>query len=247
MSHVQNADTAILFIHGILGKPDYFNPFLPLVPSCWTIENILLKGHGGSVRDLAAASMAEWKQQVHGALSGLRANHAHVYITAHSMGTLFAIQEAIDAPVDGLFLLNVPLKIHVRLQLLKTVWRIFRGTVPADDPRMLAAQNACGVTQDPHIWRYLGWIPQYLALFAEIGRTRKMVSRLTAPCQAYLSMQDEMVSPAAGRILEQNACVRVQYLPVSGHFYYAPEELQLLQREFCGMMHTGKPKNSCDN
>ena len=92
MSHVQNADTAILFIHGILGKPDYFNPFLPLVPAGWTVKNILLKGHGGSVRDLAAASMAEWKQQVHEALSHLRADHAHVYIAAHSMGTLFAIR-----------------------------------------------------------------------------------------------------------------------------------------------------------
>ena len=33
--YVQDADTAILFIHGILGAPNHFTPFLPFVPSNW--------------------------------------------------------------------------------------------------------------------------------------------------------------------------------------------------------------------
>mgnify|MGYP002425729728 CR=1 FL=1 len=54
---------AILFIHGILGTTSHFEPFLSLVPPNWSICNLSLKGHGGSVKDFSQASMTEWKQQ----------------------------------------------------------------------------------------------------------------------------------------------------------------------------------------
>lgn len=93
--YIDHADTAILFVHGILGTPEHFAPFLPLVPPDWSIYNVLLKGHGGSVKDFSEASMGEWKQQVHDAYQALRAVHQKVVIVAHSMGTLFAVQAAI--------------------------------------------------------------------------------------------------------------------------------------------------------
>ena len=94
---------AILFVHGILGTPRHFAPFLPYVPASWSVCNLLLEGHGGSVRDFSHAAMAQWKQQVHAALDALLAEHDRVLITAHSMGTLFAIQEALQRPVTELF------------------------------------------------------------------------------------------------------------------------------------------------
>ena len=98
---------AILFIHGILGTTSHFEPFLSLVPPNWSICNLSLKGHGGSVKDFSQASMTEWKQQVKNALEELSETNNKIIIVAHSMGTLFAIQEAIEKPVDELFLLNV--------------------------------------------------------------------------------------------------------------------------------------------
>ena len=89
--YVENADTAILFIHGILGIPEYFRPYLSLVPPDWSVYNILLKGHGRGVRDFSHASMAQWKQQVDEALRTLSESHDKVVIAAHSMGTLFAL------------------------------------------------------------------------------------------------------------------------------------------------------------
>ena len=50
---------AILFIHGILGTTKHFETFLSLVPPNWSICNLSLKGHGGSVKDFSQASMAE--------------------------------------------------------------------------------------------------------------------------------------------------------------------------------------------
>ena len=67
---------AILFVHGILGTPRHFAPFLPYVPASWSVCNLLLEGHGGSVRDFSHAAMAQWKQQVHAALDALLTEHA---------------------------------------------------------------------------------------------------------------------------------------------------------------------------
>ena len=113
------AACAVLFVHGILGSPAQFAPFLPLVPQDWSFCNLLLQGHGGGARDFSAASMAVWREQTRQAFAELRARHETVVIAAHSMGTLFAVQEAVRSPVEGLFLLNVPLHVHVRPRALR--------------------------------------------------------------------------------------------------------------------------------
>ena len=38
------AACAVLFVHGILGSPAQFAPFLPLVPQDWSSCNLLLQG-----------------------------------------------------------------------------------------------------------------------------------------------------------------------------------------------------------
>ena len=234
--YIQGADTAILFIHGILGTPDHFKPFLSLVPSKWSIYNILLKGHGGSVKDFSAASMAEWKRQVHEALQTLLTTHSRVAIAAHSMGTLFAIQEAVETPMAALFLLNVPLKVHIRPRLFITSWRIFRGNIKSDDVWSLAAQRAYSIDRDTHILRYLGWLPRYLELFSEIRKTSKIAYKLTVPGKVYLSLKDEMVSLKTSKIFEKVSSVTVKTLNTSGHFYYSPRDRQILQEDFLDML-----------
>ena len=69
------AACAVLFVHGILGSPAQFAPFLLLVPQDWSFCNLLLQGHGGGARDFAAASMAVWREQTRQAFAELRAQH----------------------------------------------------------------------------------------------------------------------------------------------------------------------------
>ena len=90
------AACAVLFVHGILGSPAQFAPFLPLVPQDWSSCNLLLQGHGGGARDFSAASMAVWREQTRQAFAELRARHETVVIAAHSMGTLFAVQDTLE-------------------------------------------------------------------------------------------------------------------------------------------------------
>jgi carboxylesterase len=228
--------TAILLIHGILGTPSHFAPFLSLIPPAWHICNLSLKGHGGSVTDFSRASMAEWKQQVKNALEELLETNNKVMIAAHSMGTLFAIQQAIEKPVDALFLLNVPLKVRVTFRLFRTAWSVFTGKIKPDDSWSLAAQNAYSIERDYHILRYLGWVPRYLELFSEIRKTRKIIGELSTPAYIYLSVQDEMVSPKCREICRDNRFVCVKMLENSGHFYYSPEDQRLMKEDFHRMV-----------
>ena len=222
------ADTAILFVHGLLGSPEHFRDFP--VPENWTARYITLEGHCGSAKDFSRASMTRWKQQVHEAIVQLRKDHTRIFIVAHSMGTLFALQEAARGKVDGLFLLNAPLKIRVTSGLFKMCWNVYRGT--GDDPRTLAAKEAYSIAPDKNLLHYIGWIPRYLELFSQIRETGKQLSSVKAPCYVYLSAGDEMVSPKTRELLQGRKNMTVTILEHSGHFYYAPEDKDLFLGDY---------------
>ena len=101
---------AVLLIHGIAGSPAHFRDLVPVIPETFSVYNILLDGHSGSVDNFSRSSMAKWKAQVTATLHTLFDRHEKVVIVAHSMGTLFAIQAATRHPdrISRLFLLAVP-------------------------------------------------------------------------------------------------------------------------------------------
>lgn len=219
-------NTAILFIHGILGTPNHFNGLMDLVPAEWTIYNMLLDGHGGTVDDFAASGMAKWKAQVHKQVQQLENEFEHVFIVAHSMGTLFALEESLSCvKVEGLFLLNVPLAVYLHPKI------IFEKVKPGDTTAA-AMQKAYSITPDKRLWKYLKWIPNYVALFREIGRVRRRIDKIQVSCCVYQSKNDELVRKSAVRYLEDNSNINIHVLPLSGHFYYEESDMEEIRRGF---------------
>ncbi|MGN1001855.1 MAG: alpha/beta hydrolase, partial [Oscillospiraceae bacterium] len=202
---VPGADTAIVFLHGIVGTPDHFDVFLPLVPADWSVFNLLLDGHGGGVEDFAHTSMKKWEEQVSSLLDSLCGEYESIFICAHSMGTLFAIDGAIAHPdrVRELMLLGVPMRARLGGTAVKNSLRVVFGRVPEDDPVAQATKAACGVKTDRRLWKYAGWVPRYLELFAKIKETRAALPGLRVPCRAYQSAHDELVSPWAYTFLRE--------------------------------------------
>jgi pimeloyl-ACP methyl ester carboxylesterase len=78
----------VIFIHGILGTPDHFLPFLSLIPEDISVVNLLLDGHGKGVREFSRTSMAKWEAQVDAAVDAALAAHQKVFLVAHSLGSL---------------------------------------------------------------------------------------------------------------------------------------------------------------
>lgn len=233
----ENSDTAILFIHGIVGTPNHFRAFVELVPEELTVYNLLLDGHGKGVRDFSHTSMKKWETQVCSAVDELARKHDKIYIAAHSLGCLLALEQAVLNPkVLKLFLLAVPLKLSIKPMMITNSLKVYSGRVSPDDPVATAARDCCGVTHSKNPFLYLGWIPRFLELFAKIRKTRKIVRRISTPCAAFQSAKDEMVSIRAMKVLRENPAICVVELKNSGHFYYESGDFAILKNAFMGFI-----------
>ena len=230
---VEDAQIAVLFIHGIVGTPNHFNAFVPRVPENMSIYNLLLDGHGKGVGDFSRTSMKKWEEQVKRVVEELTENHREIYIVAHSLGTLLAIGQALEnSSITKLFLLAVPLNITFKYQALRSVVKVYFGNIKPDDKRALAARDAYGIGQDKNLFKYLGWIPRYLELFRKSRQTRSLTDALQIPCRVYQSDLDELVSLRSLQYLESRPQIIVTRLKNSGHYYYEPEDLTFLLQEF---------------
>jgi len=223
---VPGTDTAVLCIHGILGSPDHFRDLLPLIPEEWSVCNVLLPGHGGTVQNFSRSSMEQWKTYIDEKVRMLLRDHKRIFIVAHSMGTLLALEQAMKDPehIAGLFLLAAPLRLGIRWGMVENVWKVFTGNIDPSDHVAQAAKDSCSVEQDKRLWRYLGWVPRYLELFCLMSAVRRRVSQVSVPAIACQSRLDEMVSLRSLHDLKMCPSVAVTLLQTSRHYYYSPED-----------------------
>ena len=238
---VPHADTAVLFIHGIVGTPNHFRDLIPLVelvPESWSVCNLLLDGHGKSVEDFANTSIENWHSQVWGTFEKLSRTHERVILVAHSMGTLFSIQLAAQYPekIPCLFLLAVPLRPKLGFSIICNSLKLVLGKLRDDVPQEYAIKRACGVTPTKKVWKYLAWLPRFWELFHEIIKTEKILSNLTVPAAVFQSYCDELVARRSETILTQCQNMSVHPLQNSSHFYYHPNDLQRIQACFTQMI-----------
>lgn len=230
---VPDSSKALLLIHGILGTPNHFAPVMPLVPESMSVYNLLLDGHGKGVRDFAKTSMKIWENQVALAVEELAKEHNEIYIAAHSLGSLLAIEQAAKNPkVTKLFLLAVPLKLFLKPKLFTNSLKVYLGKIDPQNEELMQAVRCYGIAQEKNPFLYLGWVPRFLELFSKISKTRKIVGALGVPCIACQSRKDEMVSVKTKKFLKENKMISVVELPNSGHFYYEKTDLAVLLDAF---------------
>ena len=242
---VEHSPKAILIIHGIVGTPNHFNAFVPLLPPDVSVYNILLDGHGKGVREFAQASMEKWKEQVSAAVAELSQTHEAIYIVGHSLGTLLAIEQAMKCDkITKLFLLAVPLQVSLKPRLFANSLKVYFNRIDPQNEELMAAINCCGVENAKNPLRYIGRIPRFLELFAQIRHIRKTVDALQTPTLAFQSCRDEMVSRKSKELLERNPAVSVVELENSGHYYYEKTDLALLQEAFIQHIAEVKPNES---
>ena len=231
------ADTVVVMIHGILGTPRHFDRFLSSIPESVDICNMRLPGHGGTVLDFAHTSMAQWRQAVRERLAQLSEEYENILILAHSMGCLLSIEALEEFPkLRGMVLLAPPLKICFRPVMIKYCFRLVFDCIDESDPAQRGIKYAAGVTQDLRLWRYLGWIPRFLELFALCRQTRKKIPKVTIPCRVLLSRKDELVSLKTRRYLQGHPRISYEILLNSGHFYYSPEAAEEIRRSLDAMV-----------
>ena len=233
---VPQSDTAVLFIHGIIGTPNYFNRFIPLIPEDWTVCNLLLDGHGKGIDDFAKTSMNKWKAQVEEKVNQLCDTHENIILVGHSMGTLFAIQQGIKYPdkIKALMLLAAPLRVGVKPLMFSNLAKVIFNNFKEDDHMALATINTFGVAIDKRLWKLL---PRYLELFCEIRKTREVLSELSVPCYAFQSKKDEAVSMTSCNYLNNNENIHTTVLEDSTHYYYNNNDYNLIVNQLTSLVN----------
>ena len=229
LRNCDSSKTAVLMIHGIAGTPAHFRKIIDVIPDNWSLHNILLDGHGKSVSDFGRSSMKKWKAQAKKASETLLQNHDRIFIVAHSMGTLFAIQDAIDNPqrIAGLFLLSVPSRPWVRLSTIRTCVRMLCGK-SGDDVTRMANDTSISLVKNP--LKYISWAPRLIELLIEVRRVRNILPQLKVPTLTFQSYTDELVSARSIRDLEGHSFIKNTVLYESGHFDYGENDTALLRQ-----------------
>ena len=233
---VSDAVGTVVMIHGILGTPRHFDRFLPYVPDNWSIYNMLLDGHGGSPKDFSRTSMQKWRAQIFTLLNKISQTHSRIVITGHSMGTLLAMEAAVRYPqVVGLFLLNVPLCLHIKPIMVYRLTKLCFHKSNAADPWEHALKQAAGIQCTAKLWKYVGFIPRFWELLQLCKHCRSIMPNLRLPCRIFFSQKDELVSLRSAALFQRFSDLEPVILPDSGHYYYSPQELSVLTnalREF---------------
>lgn len=233
-------ETVILFIHGILGTPNHFRDFVKMVPAQYSVHNILLDGHGGTVREFSKSSASLWENRVLEKIKYLSKRYDNIIIVAHSLGTLLAIDAGIHFPdkVKQLFLIAVPLKIAVKPSVVSTSLKVaFNWVRPADDIAM-AAKTAYSIEPTKRLYEYLGWAPRFYELFREAKRARSIASLLTVPTVVFQSQKDELVSMKSCRYLCGNSQISIRVMPNSRHYYYDKTDYETMLNHFLNVLRT---------
>lgn len=223
---IPGAKGAVLFIHGIVGTPRFWDDYAQAIAQDWSVVNLLLPGHGGTVADFGRVRKGEWLTAVETELDALLAVHERVYIVGHSMGTLLALLAAKTRSerIAGMVLLAVPLRIFARPRAL--VGNILKGVGLGEKRETL--QTYYGTEPDWRVWRYIPWIPRYLELFSLSRRARRELPGLETPVSAFMCARDELIARRSCRLLQEAPCATLTMLPGSTHHGIAPEDQALL-------------------
>ncbi len=236
---VEGADTAFLFIHGIMGSPAHFNKFIPLLPQDVTIHNILLDGHGKTMRDFSQSSMRKWREQVRAEFISLSKNHKKIFVVAHSMGTLFAFENSFlfNDKISHMFLLASPLSTHVKPSYIPIYLNIAFKRYGKESDLQRDVRMQCSIDLKPSPFNYIPWLPRYIELFKRIIKTNRHLNKVTVPCTIFQSELDELVSLKSCKILNENPNFSVHTLKKSSHAAYSESDMTLLLSHFVRLIN----------
>ena len=229
-----DGDRVVLFIHGFLGSPEHFEKFIELLPKDYGIYNVLLYGHGGTVKDFSSASMKIWKSQILKILKELDEKYKEIIIVSHSMGTLFSYSLAIKYPekIKTMLLLATPLKIGLKWTACVNSLKSLFGIISDDDEVGKAYNKAHSVRLNLKLWEYIGWIPRYLELFRESKAGRINIQNVSVPCFIFQSKKDELVSFKSVKFIPKKENIHLSVLNNSAHFIYDKEDFKIVLDKF---------------
>lgn len=144
----QGNQVGCLLIHGFTSTPQEMRRLgIFLHQQGWTVNGMLVAGHGTAERYLARTTWQDWAHSVDEAMVKLANVCQRTFVIGQSMGGVLALHAASHFPVSGVAALATPLVTDVKLLWLARVmkWvRPYRLKGPSNilDPESLAQRVA---------------------------------------------------------------------------------------------------------
>lgn len=223
----------VIFIHGICGSPGQLRPLAEAASAAGLdCAALPLPGHGGSYADFARTRRGAWLQHVQHAIDETRGRYRRVFLVGHSLGALLCLDYASRRAVDGLVLLNAPLRFRISPRQLALSLRVLLGSPRRDDALLRAYRAGFGICGGNPLHAAL-WVRPFWLLLEHIRDIRPMLQRVTAPVLVAQSALDESVHPQSAEQLKNallHAKITTLHLEQSHHGYFPPADEQALRQ-----------------
>ena len=235
-----DADKAVVFIHGFMGSPDQFAELAAAVYnsgcSCYCL---LLPGHGAGAREFIKRGIDDWERHLQAEISKVRDKYDKIYLVGHSMGGLLALNASLNREnkIAGVFLLSTPLKFNVFS--LKSLAARVRFLAYPKDHEVKAAYHAGNSLAGASVFAYPLFIKPILHSQKLIRKTKRQLADVFVPVYMVHSKNDETISHKSGAMLYEGLCNtrRTAFsIDRSWHAFYAEEERGVIAEKLVGFI-----------
>lgn len=205
-------NTGVLLIHGFTGSPAemrYLGDYLK--DKGFTVQSILLKGHGTSLFDMRKTNHKDWLQSALSAYQKLKLTCDEIFVVGFSMGGALALNLAVDCEISGIVSLSTPikvLKIEICIRrLLQCIKNKFEKKPAVPDNILLSGYKTAPLSC-------------IKSLFKLIKQVKTNLNKVQVPILIVHSYGDKTANPMSANIIYKKIGSKdksIIYLHKSGH------------------------------
>ncbi|OON97870.1 MAG: hypothetical protein ATN36_02310 [Epulopiscium sp. Nele67-Bin005] len=231
--YTRGSKIGVLFIHGIFGSPNQFRPLANrLYNAGCDCKAILLPGHGNNCKTFTTTNYKEWKKYAKSEIIYMKQKYEKVFVVGHSMGSLFSLDFADELGVNGVILLNLPIKIMIRPEQIKYCATIVLGNKKKYNQGK-TRRNLLFSIEKGFWYEYILWVFPLLGVLHHMLSTRLKLATIKVPVLLFQSKKDEVVhykSIFRFKKIMKNDNLKLVMLKDAKHSYYPPHEEAIIER-----------------
>lgn len=204
---LEGGEHAVLLTHGFTGTPASMRPIGNFLHAQgFTVQGILLPGHGTRLEDMRQASWQQWLDAELTAVRKLKERYEHVSVCGLSMGGDLTLLAAEQMDVTCCIPISAPMKTQARFTWLARQAAVFK---PVLHWRSGAVSDAT-LLQDYNIG-YTGFpTASVYHLNCLMHRARRNLFSITCPLLVVQSHADHTISPDSADIILRGAGSKVK-------------------------------------
>jgi len=225
----------VIFIHGFMGSSKQFNGLVDAAyKQGYSIDTLLLPGHGGSVKKFSEGTYERWQQYVDSEVERFSQDYDRIILVGHSMGGLLAVNTSVKFPekLSCLFIIACPFILTKFSFYSLKVW-VMQAFRRKSNPKKAAYINGTSVELTPDL--IIGTIKPYFEFNKLQHAARSSLPDVTVPITAVYSSGDELTSMKSLNVLKadlKKAPLNTVILSDSLHAYYTDKEQVFIEEQF---------------